>query len=155
MADVEPRSTFKPGVSQHHHLLATRAAQRLTAETWVLVANQGAGRVCAVSSSQAARSSPPSSPGRWQGQMNRESADAHCFSGALRRARDVCAPSLLMYTGHVSQASKRAIREPSVCVDCENWYPSTYIIFIAHIEIITRDDLFIHIHGSHDLSRST
>ena len=31
----EPRSTFKPGVSQHHHLLATRAAQRLTAETWV------------------------------------------------------------------------------------------------------------------------
>ena len=30
-----PRSTFKPGVSQHHHLLATRAAQRLTAETWV------------------------------------------------------------------------------------------------------------------------
>ena len=31
----EPRSMFTSGVFQHHHPLATRAAQRLTAGTWV------------------------------------------------------------------------------------------------------------------------
>ena len=31
----EPRSMFTPGVFQHRHLLATRAAQRVTAGTWV------------------------------------------------------------------------------------------------------------------------
>ena len=134
-AASEPRSMFTPGVFQHHHLLATRAAQRLTAGTWVFGREyMGAGRVCAVSESQAVHSSPPSSPGRCQSQANRGPADAHCFKNALCRARDVYARPLSMYTGHVShRRANRPYGSPlsSVCVDCKYWYPSTYLIFIA------------------------
>jgi hypothetical protein len=45
-----------------------------------------------------------------------------------RRARG---PLIGVHRACLSHASKRAIREPSVCVDCKYWYPSTYLIFIA------------------------
>ena len=128
----EPRSMFTSGVFQHHHLLATRAAQRLTAGTWVFGREYGCW--------SRLRSKRVASGPRFTAELTR-SVIGPCGPGTCRcallhkctvsRERRVRAPLIDVYRACLSQASKQAIREPSVCVECKYWYPSTYLIFIA------------------------
>jgi hypothetical protein len=112
--------------------LATRAAQRLTAGTWVFGREYGCW--------SRLRSKRVASGPRFTAELTRsvtgpgEPGTCRCaplHKCTVSRERRVRAPLIDVYRACLSQASKQAIREPSVCVDCKYWYPSTYLIFIA------------------------
>ena len=114
-------------------LLATRAAQRLTAGTWVFGREYGcwsrprSKRVASGPQFTAELTRSVTGPG--------EPGTCRCAplnKCTVSRERRVRAPLIDVYRACLSQASKRAILEPSVCVDCKYWYSSTYLIFIAH-----------------------
>ena len=118
----EPRSMFTSGVFQHHHLLATRAAQRLTAGTWVFGREYGcwsrprSKRVASGPQFTAELTRSVTEPG--------EPGTCRCallHKCTVSRKRRVRAPLIDVYRACLSQARKRAILELSVCVDCKYW----------------------------------